>query len=131
MGIPNLYDASEYAQRIQQYFEFPHGLLSESKVWRQALSQAAEHLKHQLPLFDEALSNGCWRLVAEQARLCLMLGDHNYSSGGRPNMAIKYGVICQYQRVNGQTAYKQRLDEHLVNVANIAANITGTCHSLS
>ncbi|EJD6042701.1 type I-F CRISPR-associated helicase Cas3f [Providencia huaxiensis] len=124
-GYQNLYDASEYAQRIQQCFEFPHGLLSESKVWRQALSQAAEHLKHQLPLFDEALSNGCWRLVAEQARLCLMLGDHNYSSKeADPTWQSNMALYANTQRVNGQTAYKQRLDEHLVNVANIAANIT-------
>ncbi|UPS64473.1 type I-F CRISPR-associated helicase Cas3f [Providencia rettgeri] len=124
-GYQNYYDEAEYSQRIHQCFEFPHGLLSESKVWQQALSQAAEHLKHQLPLLNEALENGCWRLVAEQERLCLMLGDHNYSSKeADPTWQSNIPLYANTRRLHGQSAYKQQLDEHLVNVANIAANVT-------
>ncbi|MEY0767016.1 MULTISPECIES: type I-F CRISPR-associated helicase Cas3f [Providencia] len=124
-GYQNYYDEAEYSQRIHQCFEFPYGLLSESKVWQQALSQAAEHLKHQLPLLNEALDNGCWRLVAEQARLCLMLGDHNYSSKEADSAwQSDIPLYANTQRLHGHTEYKQRLDEHLVNVANIAANVT-------
>ncbi|MEY0974977.1 type I-F CRISPR-associated helicase Cas3f [Providencia rettgeri] len=124
-GYQNYYNEDEYSQRINQCFEFPYGLLSESKVWRQTLSQAAEHLKHQLPLLNEAIENGCWRLVVEQARLCLMLGDHNYSSK-EADSTWESGIplYANTQRLHGQTEYKQRLDEHLVNVASVAANVT-------
>ncbi|SUC35154.1 CRISPR-associated helicase Cas3, subtype I-F/YPEST [Providencia rustigianii] len=124
-GYQNLYDEGEYNQRINQCFEFPQGLLSQSPVWLHAVSCAAEHLKHQLPLFKEAMDNGCWRLVAQHARLCLMLGDHNYSSkDADPTWESNIPLYANTARLHGAMQYKQKLDEHLVNVANVAANVT-------
>ncbi|ETT00625.1 type I-F CRISPR-associated helicase Cas3f [Providencia alcalifaciens] len=124
-GYQNLYDKNEYERRVSQCFEFPQGLLSQSQIWVQAVSRAAEHLKHQLPLFKEAMENGCWRLVAQHARLCLMLGDHNYSSkDADPTWQSNIPLYANTQRVHSKVEYKQKLDEHLVNVANIAANVT-------
>lgn len=124
-GYQNCYDENEYQRRVSQCFEFPQGLLSQSQVWLQAVSRAAEHLKHQLPLFKEAMENGCWRLVAQHARLCLMLGDHNYSSkDADPTWQSDIALYANTQRVNETVQYKQKLDEHLVNVANIAANVS-------
>ena len=124
-GYQNLYNESEYNQRISQCFEFPQGLLSKSSIWLQEVSRAAEHLKHQLPLFKESMENGCWRLVAQNARLCLMLGDHNYSSkDADPTWQSNIPLYANTQRVHNKVEYKQKLDEHLVNVANIAANVT-------
>ncbi|HGV3503617.1 TPA: type I-F CRISPR-associated helicase Cas3f [Providencia stuartii] len=124
-GYQNNYNQQEYESRIDQCFEFPQGLLSDSLTWKCAVSEAAEHLKHQLPLFNEALENGCWRLVAQQARLCLMLGDHNYSSkDASPDWQSSIPLYANTQRVSGAVQYKQKLDEHLVNVANIAASVT-------
>lgn len=124
-GYQNNYNLQEYEGRVSQCFEFPEGLLSESLTWKLAVSQAAEHLKHQLPLLNEALENGCWRLVAQQARLCLMLGDHNYSSkNADPDWQSHIPLYANTQRLDGAMQYKQKLDEHLVNVAKTAANVT-------
>lgn len=124
-GYQNGFNENEYEQRVEQCFEFPQGLLNQSLVWRQAVSRAAEHLKHQLPLLNEAMGNGCWRLIAQHARLCLMLGDHNYSSKeADPDWQSDIPLYANTQRVGERVEYKQKLDEHLVNVANVASNIT-------
>lgn len=79
-GYENKYDEREFNQRLGMCFEFPNGLLSASPTWTQAIKQAAIHLKQQLPLFQQAMADGSWKIIASHARLCLMLADHNYSS---------------------------------------------------
>lgn len=123
-GYENFYDELGYQQRLNQCFEFPNGLLSDSVVWLQGISKAAEHLIHQLPLFKEAMANGCWKLIAQQARLCLMLGDHNYSSKGADvNWESDVPLYANTHRMYGAMQFKQKLDEHLVNVAEVASNV--------
>ncbi|WGO83051.1 type I-F CRISPR-associated helicase Cas3f [Arsenophonus apicola] len=125
-GYENRQDEKEYQQRVSQCFEFPQGLLSQSSAWLTALSSAANHLKQQLPLFLEAMQNGSWRLIAHHARLCLMLGDHHYSSQNNdPNWQTNINLYANTAREpnNGGKKLKQKLDEHLLNVTEAARNV--------
>ncbi|EKT62228.1 type I-F CRISPR-associated helicase Cas3f [Providencia burhodogranariea] len=126
-GYENRQDEDEFKKRLGMCFEFPNGLLSESMTWSHAVQQAAIDLKHQLPLFQEAMNEGSWRIIAHYARLCLMLGDHNYSSKDNdPQWKSDIPLYANTKRYFGLMQFKQKLDEHLVNVAEIARNVAET-----
>ena len=61
---------------------------------------------------QDLLENGGYRLLLHHARLCLMLGDHYYSSCGADKKE-KWGEINLYANTD-QKGLKQKLDEHLV-----------------
>ncbi|WP_369311718.1 type I-F CRISPR-associated helicase Cas3f [Providencia rettgeri] len=123
-GYENKHDEQEFNQRLAQCFEFPNGLLSASSTWTQAIKQAAIHLKQQLPLFQQAMVDGSWKIIAHYARLCLMLADHNYSSKENDSQwKSDIPLYANTHKVNNQFQFKQKLDEHLVNVAEIACEV--------
>lgn len=123
-GYENNYDDNEYQKKKKQCFQFPQGLLLDSTLWLDKLSIAANHLYQNLPLFNQAIQDGSWRVIAHYARLCLMLGDHNYSSQDRdPNWHSDCKLYANTGYSHGIKVYKQKLDEHLINVAQIAQNI--------
>ena len=128
-GYENRFDDVEFKQRLPDCFRFPQGLLSDSSRWMQALSHRARQLQAHLPLFSDAIKDGSWRTIAHHARLCLMVGDHYYSSQAQaknwPNTINLFANTHRDGPEKGQ--FKQQLDEHLVNVANIAVN---TCRLL-
>lgn len=128
-GYENLCDDVEFKRRLPDCFRFPQGLLSDSPRWMQALSHRARQLQVHLPLFADAIKDGSWRSIAHHARLCLMVGDHYYSSQAQaknwPNTVNLFANTHRDGPEKGQ--FKQQLDEHLVNVANIAVN---TCRLL-
>ncbi|PCE67290.1 type I-F CRISPR-associated helicase Cas3f [Salinivibrio sp. YCSC6] len=118
-GYENRFD--EYNALLPKCFEFPLGLLSNSSTWLTELKRRAKDLLHQLPLLDQAINDGSWRGILHHARLCLMLGDHYYSS--QPNDHQWNTSIELYANTDPTTkARKQKLDEHLVNVAKVAVN---------
>lgn len=108
-----------FEQRLQDCFVFPQGLLSESSHWGTELSHRARQLSEQLTLFSAAVKDGSWRTIAHHARLCLMLGDHYYSS--QDNDKSWVSSVALYANTglnqNNQRQLKQKLDEHLVRVA--------------
>ncbi|WP_336193211.1 type I-F CRISPR-associated helicase Cas3f [Providencia stuartii] len=128
-GYENKYNEQEFNQRLGMCFEFPNGLLSTSPIWTQAIKQAAIHLKQQLPLFQQAMADGSWKIIAHYARLCLMLGDHNYSSKENdPQWKSDIPLYANTHYVkenplNKGMQFKQKLDEHLVKVAEIARDV--------
>ena len=76
----NISQDKNYQQRLKNCFNFPQGLLSQSTEWlKQVKKWSARFLQeqHQAKILAE---NGAWRVVLHHARLCLMLGDHYYSS---------------------------------------------------
>lgn len=121
-GYENHRDEADFLQRIEDCFVFPEGLLSASSVWLQQLSFWAKHLQQNLPLLSAALADGSWRSIAHHARLCLMLGDHYYSSQDQD--ASWNSVVNLYANTGrneqNQLQLKQKLDEHLVKVAEVA-----------
>ena len=125
-GYENKQDEAEYNERVKQCFAFPNGLLSKSKEWCRQIKRWATSLKNNLPLLESAIQDGSYRLVLHHARLCLMLGDHFYSSqGAAKNWQDNTGLFANTDRDTSEL--KQKLDEHLVGVAKNALN---TAHLL-
>lgn len=125
-GYENKIDEAEYKKRVKHCFEFQNGLLSESKEWRKQIKRWATSLLNNLPLLEAAMQDGSYRLVLHHARLCLMLGDHFYSSqNAAKNWQDSTGLFANTDRDTSEL--KQKLDEHLVGVAKNALN---TAHLL-
>jgi CRISPR-associated endonuclease/helicase Cas3 len=125
-GYENKQDEQEYQKRVKNCFEFPNGLLTQSKEWLKQVKRWANSLISNLPLLESAIQDGSYRLVLHHARLCLMLGDHFYSS---QNAAKSWGnTTGLFANTDRKTCeFKQKLDEHLVGVARNALN---TAHLL-
>ncbi|MGL5108803.1 MAG: type I-F CRISPR-associated helicase Cas3f [Vibrio ordalii] len=118
-GYENRFD--DYSILLSKCFEFPQGLVSNSKHWTTQLQRRAKDLLHHLPLIEQAMADGSWRIILHHARLCLMLGDHFYSSQENdPQWQTQCELYANTDRTT--KALKQRLDEHLVNVAKAAVN---------
>ncbi len=125
-GYENKHDDKEYQKRIKECFEFPNGLISQSNKWMTELKRWSKKLQDCIPLIESAMQDGSFRLVLHHSRLCLMLGDHYYSS---QNADEKWkditGLFANTDRKSKD--YKQKLDEHLVGVAK---NALKTVHLL-
>ena len=124
-GYENHFDDDEFQKRLPDCFIFPQGLLSQSPKWCTELSHRARQLNEQLPLFYTAIKDGSWRTIAHHARLCLMLGDHYYSS--QDNDKTWDSPVALYANTglgqDNQRQLKQRLDEHLVRVAEAGVDV--------
>ena len=118
-GYENRYDEADYQARLQACFRFPKGFISHSKRWTCALKKWAGRLQACQPQVQQVLADGSYRLVLHHARLCLMLGDHNYSSqDAAKNWPDTTGLFANTDRES--KALKQKLDDHLVGVAQQA-----------
>ncbi|MDT4331138.1 type I-F CRISPR-associated helicase Cas3f [Methylomonas sp. MED-D] len=116
-------------KRLKACFEFPDGLLSQSDPWRKQLKKwSAKLLQNQVPI-QALLDNGAYRLLLHHARLCLMLGDHYYSSCQADGNW--QSVIDLYANTDSQKRLKQKLDEHLVRVGDQALKISQTLSRFS
>jgi len=115
-GYENKYDEADYLSRLDQCFIFPKGLLSQSEKWLKELKKWSQRLLDCQPLAQQALADGSYRVVLHHARLCLMLGDHYYSSQpAAKRWQDNIGLFANTERSNN--TLKQKLDEHLVGVA--------------
>ncbi len=115
-GYENKYDEAEYHARVTQCFSFPHGLISHSKKWLAEIKKWSKRLLDCEPLVSQALEQKCYRSILCFSRLCLMLGDHYYSSqDAAKHWPDTTGLFANTDRKTHQL--KQKLDEHLVGVA--------------
>ncbi|MGK0476691.1 MAG: CRISPR-associated endonuclease/helicase Cas3, partial [Oleispira sp.] len=125
-GYENRYDEAEYQQRLKDCFNFPNGLISNSKPWLHQVKKWATKLLANQESAQQSISDGCYRLILNHARLCLMLGDHFYSSqDADKKWQDTIGLYANTDRAT--KSLKQKLDEHLVGVARSALN---TAHLL-
>lgn len=125
-GYENNNDTGEYQQRVKQCFSFPNGLLSISKPWVKQIKKWAQRLLACETQALQSLSNGSYRSVLSYSRLCLMLGDHFYSSKDADKKWES--TLDLFANTDFKSkALKQKLDEHLVGVARHALN---TAHLL-
>ncbi|RAK00598.1 type I-F CRISPR-associated helicase Cas3f [Aliidiomarina maris] len=125
-GYQNRYDEQDYQQRLKKCFRFPNGLLNTSKLWMQQVKKWATKLLQQQQLAHKCINDGSYRLVLGHARLCLMLGDHFYSSQqADQKWPDSTGLYANTDRQTN--TLKQKLDEHLVGVAR---NALKTAHLL-
>lgn len=121
-GYENHFDDNEFHQRLADCFIFPQGLLSRSSNWLKALSHRARQLQEYLPVFVASVQDGSWRTIAHHARLCLMLGDHYYSSQPQDvEWPVSVNLFANtHSDGPNQGQLKQRLDEHVVKVSEVA-----------
>lgn len=118
-GYENRYDEEEYQSRIKSCFQFPKGLMSQSKAWIKELKKWSQRLINNKKQAEQSIQNGSYRLILSHSRLCLMLGDHYYSSQEADNKwPDTTGLFANTDRVT--KVFKQKLDEHLVGVAKSA-----------
>lgn len=121
-GYQNKFDEADYKKRLKQCFEFKHGLLSQSSQWSAQLKKWAGRLLQEQQNAQQVLADGTWRVLLQHARLCLMLGDHYYSSCEQ-DKTWKSSVDL-FANTDQQHQLKQRLDEHLVKVSQHALQVS-------
>ena len=115
------------SDKTEKCLIFPNGLPNQSKQWLKDAKKWASKTQNCEALAKTAIENGAWRLVLHHARLSLMLGDHYFSSQNEVNTKWQsdFKPIANTFRDTGKP--KQKLDEHLVGVAE---NALKTAHLL-
>ncbi len=106
-----------------------------SKKWQQAIARWARKARDHRPLrvlAEQAINDP---LLMHLSRLCLMLGDHNYSSLSpdskrrvQGDKALKGVLLANTDRKTGQP--KQALDEHLLGVGEFTKRVARELPSL-
>lgn len=125
-GYENRFDEREYQKRLNGCFSFPKGLISNSKPWLGQVRKWAQRLLISQDQASQCIDDGSYRLLLNHARLCLMLGDHFYSSQqADKKWQDTTGLFANTDR--STKSLKQKLDEHLVGVAR---NALQTAHLL-
>ena len=116
-------------KRFKACFEFPEGLLSQSKPWLKQLQKWSAKLWQTQPQIQNLLDNGGYRVVLHHARLSIMLGDHYYSScDADPHWQSSISLLANTDK---HRKPKQKLDEHLVRVSEQALKISQTLSRFS
>lgn len=125
-GYENRYDEEDYQKRLNKCFSFPNGLISNSKQWLNQVKKWSKRLLDNQQHAIQSIEDGSYRLVVTHARLCVMLGDHFYSSQqADKKWKDTTGLYANTDRTSN--TLKQKLDEHLVGVAR---NALQTAHLL-
>lgn len=118
-GYENRYDEAEYQKRLKDCFKFPKGLISNSKPWLNQVKKWSQRLLACQGEVKQSIEDCSYRLLITHARLCLMLGDHYYSSQQADHKwQDSTGLYANTDRETKNL--KQKLDEHLVGVARYA-----------
>jgi CRISPR-associated endonuclease/helicase Cas3 len=100
---------------------FPQGLLADSKPWLRELKRWARKLNALQPQIEQAMSDGSYRAILHHARLCLMLGDHYFSSlPPEKTQGWKSDPSLLANTVRKTKHPKQKLDQHLCGVYEAA-----------
>lgn len=131
-GYENRQDEACYTKRLAGCFEFPNGLMMASAGWLKDVKRWAAKLESLRSQLISLIENNAIRLVLHHARLCLMLGDHHYSS--QPHDQKWQSSVQLFANTDRKTRQlKQKLDEHLVGVKKHALNVVNllpTIHRL-
>ncbi|MFA7017932.1 MAG: type I-F CRISPR-associated helicase Cas3f [Sphaerochaetaceae bacterium] len=102
-------------------FSFPNGLPFNSKNWIMKIQKWATKASTHLSLFEQAVAINSIRPILYYSRLCLMFGDHLFSSMDADARWPKNLELYANTYTNGNL--KQRLDEHLLGVEREALSI--------
>jgi CRISPR-associated endonuclease/helicase Cas3 len=124
-GYENSHDADTFKKNLPRCFDYQKGLPSDSASWLKECKKQATRLHQHLPLLEQAINDGSWRLILLHSRLTLMLGDHYYSSLKIDDVnRLKNRELALYANTdwdsNKERVPKQTLDEHLLGVAKHA-----------
>jgi CRISPR-associated endonuclease/helicase Cas3 len=120
-------EAERFEERVNNNWTMTEfGLPNNSGYWRSHANQlASKAATLHFPTEESLLLDDLF--TSHIARLCLMLADHYFSSLKKPEnnwKSPKYQVYANtLKNENGDRAYNQQLDEHLIGVANHAYKI--------
>lgn len=129
-GYQNKFEEQEYQQRLKLCFEFEQGLLTKSVKWTKAIKKWSARLQQQSEHLPQIFADGSWRVILHHARLCLMLGDHYYSScKADKDWKTDLTLIANTDPKTKQA--KQYLDEHLVHVSDTAMRVAQSLSRLA
>lgn len=129
-GYQNKFDEQDYQQRLKLCFEFEQGLLSQSAEWTKQIKKWSARLLLESHTTEQIFADGSWRVILHHARLCLMLGDHYYSSceadkTWKTSLSLRANTDPKTKQV------KQFLDEHLVRVSDNAMRVAQSLSRLA
>lgn len=128
-GYENRKNEAEFATRVSGCFDFPNGLMTDSGVWLKDVKRWAAKLESLKSQVDTLIDNNAIRLVLHHTRLCLMLGDHHYSS--QPQNKKWQSPVHLFANTDRKTKQlKQKLDEHLVGVKKYALEVANLLPSV-
>lgn len=113
----------QFEADLNQCFDFKYDFSSFSKKWRSDIKKWCSRLLEISPDIEKFSKDGTLRIVLKYARLSLMLGDHFYSS---QDYDSKWKSSCTlYANTDRkQGTFRQKLDEHLCGVKNIALKVS-------
>lgn len=121
-GYENRKDEADFQKRLAGCFEFPEGFLANSSKWIKEVKRWAGKLASLNDNMDSLIQSNAMRLVLHHARLCLMLGDHHFSS--LPKNDKWQSSVELFANTDRTTRdLKQKLDEHLVGVKKYALEV--------
>jgi len=120
-GYENRFEENEFKKRLEDCFRFKQGLLTNCTVWQKNVKKWTGRLLSLEAQIQQMMQNDVWRIVLHHARLCLMLGDHYYSS--LPANSNWQSDLALYANTDKNKNFKQKLDEHLVGVADQALKV--------
>lgn len=107
---------------VLKEYTFPEGLPSESNLWVAQIKKWALRLIEVLPLLEKVQQTNYHKVILYYSRLCLMLGDYNFSAEAKNNeFSTAYTV---YANTDDSANIKQHLDEHLIGVSDYALKMT-------
>lgn len=113
---------TQESKRITPYWTFSQGLPLSTRRWRERAAKQAKRLLARLSDDTNWLDSP---YVMHLSRLCLMLGDHYYSSLEDPAKRVMgetdYPLVANTVRKTGQP--NQLLDEHILGVEKHASTI--------
>jgi CRISPR-associated endonuclease/helicase Cas3 len=115
---------------LEECFNFSQGLLTNSSEWlKQIKKWSAKLLQEEKKIIEQIDSNSI-RLSLYLSRLCMMLGDHFYSSLEKNN-EWKSEIELFANTDRKTKSLKQKLDEHLVGVCKNSLNIAQVLYHFS
>jgi len=121
-GYENRKDETDFLKNIAGCFEFPNGLMTDSPHWLKDVKRWALKLYQCKSQIAVLIQDKSMRLVLHHARLCLMLGDHHYSSQAQ-DLKWQSPVQLFANTDRATKLQKQKLDEHLVGVKKHTLNV--------
>lgn len=129
-GYQNKFEEKEYQQRLKLCFEFEQGLLTHSVEWTKQIKKWSSRLLQESQVSEQIFIDGSWRVILHHARLCLMLGDHYYSSC-QADKTWKTNLLLVANTDPLTKQAKQYLDEHLVRVSDNAMRVAQSLSRLA
>ena len=111
------YENNKEKIAFDEWFGFDE-LPSKSIEWQQEVKKYAIKLKNSLSQIEQLIHSPVFRPIMTYSRLCLMLGDHYYSS--LPKDSNWHSSVKLFANTDHHNKLKQQLDEHLHGVAKQA-----------